>query len=73
MNTDFELQDWVFDIQEKSSGVYEISGKHVLGPSLSLTGTDIDELTRRAHETACALSDAIKKMVQFRSNRPNPQ
>ena len=36
MNTDFELQDWVFDIQEKSSGVYEISGKHVLNHAIVL-------------------------------------
>ena len=70
MNTDFELQDWVFDIQEKSSGVYEISGKHVLGPSLSLTGPDIDELTRRAHETARSLSHAIKKKTKKPRNAP---
>jgi hypothetical protein len=46
MNEDATLPAWTFDAQEMSTCVYRIRGKHRLGRTIELVGTDpyFDEL-----------------------------
>lgn len=51
-----EIPRWKFDIDEVSAGVYEIVGTDDEGHSISLTGTDPEDLIMKCKKSASDLS-----------------
>ncbi len=54
------LPQWVFLIDEISAGVYKVLAKHVLGPSIEMSGPDPDELFKKAAQFAERMEQDFK-------------
>jgi hypothetical protein len=52
-------------MREVSAGVYKISGKHRLGATVELTGTDPDQLIRDTKEAAEELERRITEKLNL--------
>ncbi len=49
-----ELPSWVFTVDERSAGVFEVMALHESGRSIGLVGFDPDELIAQARAEAAA-------------------
>ncbi len=61
------MPDWTFDLEEVSNGVFRLTGKHVLGPSVEAKGTEIDQLQREVLESVKELNSEIARYRAERS------
>ena len=53
MDTNFnKLEDWVFEIEEISAGVYRVSAVDRMGRKVERTGTDPDQLRSECQQDA---------------------
>lgn len=55
-----ELPGWEFAVEERSAGVYEVSGRHRDGRSLQMVGYDPDALIDQARQDAYHLNQALR-------------
>ena len=50
------MPSWIFELDEVSTGVYEVMGKDEYGHCVSAKGTDLDELIQMCRADANNLS-----------------
>jgi hypothetical protein len=51
-----DLPTWVFDMDEVSAGVYEVTGRDTTGHQVSAKGTDMDALLEQCRREAKRIS-----------------
>ena len=68
---DMCIPDWTFDLEEISNGVFRLSGRHTLGPSVEANGTEIDQLQREVLKSVKELNAEITRhRAEQLSRRP---
>jgi hypothetical protein len=58
------LPDWTFHVDEVSAGVYRLTGKHTLGSTVELTGSDPKKLVEEARESAIRMERDINEKIK---------
>jgi hypothetical protein len=55
------LPNWMFQVEEVSNGVYKLRAKHTRGVSIEATGTDPEELLKRAKKDAAEMERTLRR------------
>jgi len=58
-----DLPNWVFEMDEVSSGVYEVIGRDMTGHTTSAKGFNIEELIQNCRSEARRISDELGRGV----------
>ena len=66
MDTSSSLPDWTFNIREVSAGAYKIRGKHRLGSTVEISGTDPEKLMEDAKCAAAEIDRELKRHIDRR-------
>lgn len=66
-----DLANWTFAVAETSAGVYKVTARHVLGPSVEIRGVDPDELLERARKSAREMESAIQHKISRGNSTPS--
>lgn len=61
MNIDDFRENWKVSINEVSMGIYRILAIHTYGPSIDLTGEDVDLLINNCRNAMITMEEEIEK------------
>jgi hypothetical protein len=51
-----ELPDWIFEVQETSAGMYEVTAAESHGHRIQMTGTDAEAMVAECRELAARVA-----------------
>ena len=54
------LRDWIFNVDEISTGVFRVKAVHKAGCIIELSGTNLDEIVEQARRDASELEHRLK-------------